>query len=929
MSQSHELHRSADGMEWRHQQWDPNTTSSETYQYQPDLSHKYRSVQNYLQKYGTKGKLTHHANHNAQTKSFGPVQTPNANRVWNRDRETYRAVRLRDRLREERQRKRTPVVMNPDEFQRQNYHQSSTSPYGPSRYRPTQASETDRSLLWSKSSVQIESHEIKPHTQQDPQVNPARPSLSSQVSPSTSTGTQYRDMNRSQSQINVAPVPTYGNAPTGKAGSAVAPLQHGQKVQAASERPSYHNMHRAVGGSNWRRASELTHGRPRVNQGRPASWPNSYEQQVSGVLRPTVLQDSPPFAYKSLHSLQSANSTKSRAMRNTATSFSTRWSALHSKKLIDSRVSEAGDLPRVLANINAIPQGGVNTRAGATQKSVEESSRSGQFEQHTHYQYPSTLAPRSQDVLEQRKMRANPFFDNYLMPTDSVVEVSTERLYSLPSTPKECDYTTSLAKFWHESLQMGDTPETLLANFVGQVRSLQCFSGLFNSESGGMIWSVLWEPKEYDILGKLLYKERLVGELRRNAPVSCDDDPCLWLERQVLFLSEITRRCIYIACFLRGERRTVGGLEILGPDLAFDCWIFETGILREAMNDSGRFDPRHDDLVHMYGLGKAELRWLQNNPVKKEYYEQVHTLESYHHLKSSLGLDAVKDIREQFCFCFFAIRDAREAYKRCDDIVESIKQQALDRSSSEQQGLERKYIKLQNLEHQRLQRLQVRRGMIAARRCEFKIAKIMIDRVWEEVNQYGKRITVPYHRNGQRLSNYQCPPASSNWDQLCDKEKKRLLGGMVWKNATEILHPEHPEFKELARLWLRDDLLDASANGLTDEGVVHSSSATLSATPPTLNPVTSSMKTSYDTTLLQHTSPTMPLPNLTALLETLSTDLAPPTSGETPTLRPLPPRTGWLYEMKTEPLFSPGTKVFTPPVSTRPSKWAKLWAKNE
>ncbi|KAK7744783.1 hypothetical protein SLS62_010016 [Diatrype stigma] len=207
------------------------------------------------------------------------------------------------------------------------------------------------------------------------------------------------------------------------------------------------------------------------------------------------------------------------------------------------------------------------------------------------------------------------------------------------------------------------------------------------------------------------------------------------------FRDEIRARIAYIDGFLlcNDDRPNEGAATVshfypwLGPNVEFDCWLFQREIVRqwEAKPDKSNnkdYRPERDIFVRMYGLGRKDLEYLLNNAVADERAEQIATIERFHSLQAVLGREPTADIRGQFSFCSYAIRNSR----------------------------------LPILEP----RWKIGRGLAEDRKREFKIAKVLVDRVWEDVESRKTRALAMQLRH----------PQNGDWNKLGLARQKELLG---------------------------------------------------------------------------------------------------------------------------------------------------------
>jgi hypothetical protein len=256
----------------------------------------------------------------------------------------------------------------------------------------------------------------------------------------------------------------------------------------------------------------------------------------------------------------------------------------------------------------------------------------------------------------------------------------------------------------------------------------------------------------------------------RNLLISSSMWPAGNNEANVQFLNEILWRCVYISQFkecsghrvLEPPLRRPGGMywPYLGPNISLDTFLYE----QEVLQDEPGFDFASNTLVRMYGFGRHELRWLLRNPNHSERAEQLRTLERYHLLQSWIGRTEVDDLVEQFRFCWYAVRDSK-----------GVKYQRLPRAKKE--------------------------ACIKARRRELNIAKIMVDRIWDEADRNGgKRISPVTLRRTHVVGDdgVTIVERQGDWHLLTLDEKKRLLGGQ------NNIHPEHGDYPRLLKIWIPD-----------------------------------------------------------------------------------------------------------------------------
>ncbi|KAK8140337.1 hypothetical protein PG984_000403 [Apiospora sp. TS-2023a] len=258
------------------------------------------------------------------------------------------------------------------------------------------------------------------------------------------------------------------------------------------------------------------------------------------------------------------------------------------------------------------------------------------------------------------------------------------------------------------------------------------------------------------------------------------------------FLSEILWRCCYIFEGFRGMA-PVAGLELnllgepvedlmdfarkgrcywpwLGPNIALDVFLFEQGILREIEP----FNPQNNYLVRLYGIGLRDLRFLQRNPNEREREEQLDTLHRCHLLRSWLGRDQAADLTEQLEFC-------------CFSMAASMKHPFFHRPQRNWQP-----------------GMKTHEERAKARQREFKILKIMVDRVWHETQLHeGRRRAPLLLRRAFNASTGQM--REGDWALLEMEQQRLLLGGR------SPFHTEHPDHKRLRAQWL-PDLVGLDAN---------------------------------------------------------------------------------------------------------------------
>lgn len=246
------------------------------------------------------------------------------------------------------------------------------------------------------------------------------------------------------------------------------------------------------------------------------------------------------------------------------------------------------------------------------------------------------------------------------------------------------------------------------------------------------------------------------------------------------FKAEVVRRMTYTDEFLRWDGRRFEpekhhGFRYypwLGPSVELDCWLFQQGIIRQWVtradkSDAKQYSPHHDVFARMYGLGRNDLEFIYGNPLAQERDEQVDTVERFHTLQSMLGGEATRDIRAQFSFCSWSIRDARAAgagvARSNNDPPRRDAAPAAAATTSTPSGR------------------RCREQLAEARRREFKIAKILVDKVWVDVGAIPRRErTLPEQarsRNG------------GDWHKLSPRRKIELLGGN--KGLVERFIPEY------------------------------------------------------------------------------------------------------------------------------------------
>ncbi|KAK8088049.1 hypothetical protein PG997_003010 [Apiospora hydei] len=244
------------------------------------------------------------------------------------------------------------------------------------------------------------------------------------------------------------------------------------------------------------------------------------------------------------------------------------------------------------------------------------------------------------------------------------------------------------------------------------------------------------------------------------------------------FVSEILWRCCYIIESFRTMAPRGGlGLNLLsqpveglisfarkghcywpwlGPNIALDVFIFEKGILRE--NDP--FKVRTSFLVRMYGMGIRDLKFLLRNPNQPERKEQLDTLHRCHILRAWLGKADSTDLTEQLEFCYYSM------------------------AASMRNNEQRRYRPEQETHEQR----------VKARQREFKILKIMVDRVWLETERNGGHRLTPVLLRRVRAGDGQI--REGDWHLLEEEQQRILLGGQT------RYHPKHREHDLLLGQWL-------------------------------------------------------------------------------------------------------------------------------
>jgi hypothetical protein len=270
------------------------------------------------------------------------------------------------------------------------------------------------------------------------------------------------------------------------------------------------------------------------------------------------------------------------------------------------------------------------------------------------------------------------------------------------------------------------------------------------------------------------------SRIAKNADPIEGDYEGIYREPEVRFMNEILYRCIYINAFLKTKRYIVEKesqctyfnryYPAFGPNVELDCWIYEQGILQDPQSAKEHFNHLDNDLIRMYGFATVDLRFLQNNHHADERREQLRTLESYHILKIWLQDEDLKDVAEQMRFCYYAMRDSKN--------WPSMAQADQDKTSPPGKN-----------NHRNPDRL----ASVKARKREFKIAKIMVNRAWKEYTANGKRIS-PIELRQKTLE--QMSSRKGDWDKLSMEERTRLLGGPT------MYHPKAHDFDDLAKEWL-------------------------------------------------------------------------------------------------------------------------------
>lgn len=278
---------------------------------------------------------------------------------------------------------------------------------------------------------------------------------------------------------------------------------------------------------------------------------------------------------------------------------------------------------------------------------------------------------------------------------------------------------------------------------------------------------------------------RLLQIIGNNRPhLNQPDDPIhmnpeVLRRREVQFANVILYRCIYINAFLKTKQGPHNRSAFwdayypgLGPNIELDCWIYEQGILTDPSSTKERFSVMANDLIRMYGFGPVDLRYLLNNHNEDERREQLKTLEEYHMLKIWLEDDQLQDLIEQMRFCYYAMRDSK-----CGTPT--------DHNGQVQQRPHcgRRYGQGDPLRY----------PLVRARRREFKIAKIMVNRTRRELLNAGRRISPVTLRQG--TPRHEKAACLGDWDKLSLQDQHRLLG------APTQHHPEHPEYGRLYAEW--------------------------------------------------------------------------------------------------------------------------------
>lgn len=249
------------------------------------------------------------------------------------------------------------------------------------------------------------------------------------------------------------------------------------------------------------------------------------------------------------------------------------------------------------------------------------------------------------------------------------------------------------------------------------------------------------------------------------------------------FISEILWRCCYILESFEAMAPGGGlGLSLLGepvkdliefaqkgrcywpwlgPNIALDVFIFEQGILRE----NEPFNPQNSYFVRMYGMGIRDLQFLHRNPNERERKEQLGTLHRCHTLRSWLGCEQSADLTEQLEFCYFSMAASMKSPR------------AMRPQGYHPPGMET---------HER---------RIKARRREFKILKIMVDRIWQETElNEGRRWNPMLLR--RRYIPATRETREGDWHLLEPEQQRLLLGGR------SRYHTQHPEHARLLDQWL-------------------------------------------------------------------------------------------------------------------------------
>ncbi|KAK7941165.1 uncharacterized protein PG986_013552 [Apiospora aurea] len=194
----------------------------------------------------------------------------------------------------------------------------------------------------------------------------------------------------------------------------------------------------------------------------------------------------------------------------------------------------------------------------------------------------------------------------------------------------------------------------------------------------------------------------------------------------------------------------------LGPNIALDVFIFEKGILRE--NDP--FRVRTSFLVRMYGMGIRDLKFLLKNPNESERREQLDTLHRCHILRAWLGKTDSADLTEQLEFCYYSM--------------------AASMRNNEQSCY--------------LPDMETHKQRVKARQREFKILKIMVDRVWLETERDGGHRRIPLLLRRVRAEDGKI--REGDWHLLEKEQQRILLGGQT------RYHPKHSDHDSLLGQWL-------------------------------------------------------------------------------------------------------------------------------